>query len=148
MHTLTNRDTPAARWQCTEQPMIWSELYSGFSQVSRAVVLEQGMADRWRGGLGRPSLTMTVSLAVAQAVPSPLSAMHWQQPASSSASWLMSRTPGLWLLTRLNDLMVWPFFSQCSTGGGSPELLHTNLAVFPRERDAVSGGCRITGGAV
>lgn len=27
-------------------------------------------------------------------------------------------------------------------------LLHTNLAVFPRERDTVSGGWRITGGAV
>lgn len=26
-------------------------------------------------------------------------------------------------------------------------LLHTNLAVFPRERDTVSGGWRITGGA-
>lgn len=59
----------------------------------------------------------------------------------------MSSTPGLWVFTRLNGLMGWPFFSQCNTGGGSPELLHTNLAVFPRDRDTVSGGWRITGGA-
>lgn len=60
----------------------------------------------------------------------------------------MSSTPGLCTFIRLKDLMGWPFFSQCSTGKGSPELLHRNLAVFPLERDTDSGGWTITGGAV
>lgn len=57
--------------------MICSLLYSGRSHDTRTVVLERDTADTFLGALGKPSRTITESLAVAQAMPKLFSATHW-----------------------------------------------------------------------